>query len=365
MKTGRTLPSIAGLALMTTIATGAAAATPMTFEVVTQGHPPSGAGVSAAIYAVGDITEGTAARFEQAIARGGVTDAVVYFDSGGGVVLESVRLGQIIRKLSFATSVDRQGGPSTTAKAMCASACVYAYAGGIARYLDDAKGRLGVHQYAFGPGEAQTVASGVNEDIKIAQLLGSVIVAHLHQMGISSALYVAAAMTDSKKMLWMTKAEASTFDLVNDGILAPTADIRLTDAGKPYLRITQIADRGETHVSITCDAGRITFGADATGDGASLRRVLSQAVRNHVVIDGRTVYTAPGKIGLKDIEEGVASAHDLTPASLDAIDAAETLGMSVDGIGGRWSRSIAVSTLRDRIAYYTRICRPSSMGATP
>lgn len=329
-----------------------ALADPMNFEVVKQDAERPGAAVSAAIYAHGDITEDTARRFDEVVERERIGNAVVYFDSSGGLVVESIRLGQAIRKHGYATSVEKIG--SGSGKAMCASACVYAYAGGVARYLDDDQGRLGVHQYYAAKPVGQTVAK---DDLKVAQLLGSVIVAHLQQMGISSALYVAAAMTDSSKMLWMGRMQAESFDLVNNGELPPSADIRLTDDGKPYLQITQIADKGETRVLISCDANGITLSSGATGDRESLMRVRGQAVRNALEIDGRSVYPADGQGGMTDEGAGGVQTHRaIDAATLAEVDRAGTIGFSVDGISGRWTREIDVASLRDKIGYYTRTC---------
>lgn len=330
----------------------AAMAKPMEFEIVEQRYHAGGDGITAAIFAYGDITEDTAKRFDELVESNRIKDAVVYFDSTGGLVVESIRLGQSIRRHSFGTSVQKL---NSSAMAMCASACVYAYAGGVARYLDDDRGRIGVHQYyAARKDGAPTVDK---DDLKVAQLLGSVIVAHLQQMGVSSALYVAAAMTDSGSMLWMGRKEGESFDLVNNGELPPSADIRLTDDGKPYLQITQVADKGETRVVISCDASGITLASGATGDPLTLRLMRGQAVRNALEIDGRPFYPAEGQAGMTDVGDGgVQTDRRIDAATLAEVDKAGTLGFSVEGISGSWKREIDVVGLREKIAYYTRTC---------
>jgi hypothetical protein len=345
----------AAMAVAMTVATHAHAAPtrPMTFEIVEQGRTADG--VTAAIYASGDITDGTAKRFEDMVGRNHITQAMVSFDSGGGLVVESVRLGQLIRRLGFGTSVQRAvalGGSAE--KAYCASACVYAYAGGVARYLDDAAGRLGVHQYY---GSAARDAGDSGNDLKVSQLMGSVIVAHLHQMGVSSALYVAAAITDSRTMLWLDRKEAEDFDLVNNGEMPPEAEIMLTDDGHPYLEISQVADRGRTTIAISCTRDGISVIGGATGDRDALRRVRSQAVRSNFEIDGVAVRPGTARTEIGDLGGRGLESDSLDATSLARVNKAGSIGFSIDDISGRWRRSIDVHTLRDKIAYYTRTCR--------
>lgn len=362
---GSTMTGMLAAAIALTAAVPSVAlAKPMQFQIVEQKSRDADAGSSAAIFASGDIDEGAANRLEALVEREGIKEGVVYFDSSGGLVVESIRLGQYIRKHGLGTSVQKMSAGA--GRAMCASACVYAYAGGVARYLDDAEGRIGVHQYyAAKPVSASTGATALpktppatdKDDLKIAQLLGSVIVAHLQQMGISSALYVAAAMTDSGDMLWMDRKDAESFDLVNNGELPPKAEIRLTEDGHPYLLISQVADKGVTRVTISCDSQGITLAGGATGDVALLRQMRGQAVRNALEIDGMPVYSAVGQEGMVEPSATqVETRRTIDNAMLTRVDSARTLGFSVDGIGGRWSREIEVGGLRDSITYYTRTC---------
>lgn len=339
----------------------AAAAAPMTFTVVHQSNGGRSSG-DASVYASGDIVEGSAAAFEDEVERQGIRAAVVYFDSGGGGVVESVKLGQVIRRLGFGTSVERRAyDGAAQQRGMCASACVYAYAGGVARYLDDARGRLGVHQYAFAPDSAALRSEpDAATDIRVAQLLGSVIVSHLQQMGVDPALYVAAAVTDSTRMLWMDARQAHVYDLVNDGVLPPRADILLEDDGTPYLQISQIADRGETRVTLRCAHPGVEVSGAASGDGSVLARIRSQAVGNHIEIDGRSAHAAKGNDGMRDAGDGVEISHALGANAVPALAAASSIGFSVDDIGGSWGRCIDVAGLRERIAYYVRVCRPDA-----
>lgn len=342
------------LAAAAMTAAGTAASSPMTFQVVEQ--RTTDAGLTASIYATGEIVDGTTRQFEELVASRRIDQAMVSFDSAGGLVVESVQLGQSIRRLGFGTSVQRAvtlGG--VTGRAQCASACVYAYVGGVARYLDDGAGRLGVHQYY---GSTTKTPESAKDDLKVAQLMGSVIVAHLTQMGVSSALYVAAAMTDSGDMLWLGRKDAEAFDLVNNGELAPKAEIRLTDDGHPYLVISQIADRGRTTIAISCEGRAVTLTGAATGDGEALQRVRSQAIRSQFEINGATLETMGGGDVGDFGGKGIETTGRIDATALGRMDKAGTLGFSIDDLSGKWRRQIDVHALRDKIAYYTRTCHP-------
>lgn len=322
---------------------------PMTFTVAATDGPET------SIYASGDIVEGSAKRLEDLVRDRSIRNAVIHFDSTGGLVVESVRMGQAIRRLGLSTDVSPdRAGRFAGRKAMCASACVYAYAGGVARYMNDENGRLGVHQYY-----ARTDKAPAPDDLKVAQLLSSVIVAHLQEMGISTSLYVAAAMTDSGDMLWLDSAESAAFDLVNEGVLPAKANIRITPEGRPYLVISQIADRGETRFSISCHGGSAKIVGDVTGDTNALGRIRDQAVRSYLEIDGRTAYPEPGGTGVRQEGDALLAERSITHSSLDAIAGADSIGIGVDEMSGQWRRTIDIRPVREEVAYYLGTCRNS------
>ncbi len=103
------------------------------------------------IRAVGDIETYTAAQFRHfvdayALQGQGLT---VVFDSPGGDVIAGLRLGRAIRDLSFNTQVGfpqrLPRGGYTIRPGDCASACTFAFLGGIERYAEDQV--IGVHRF--------------------------------------------------------------------------------------------------------------------------------------------------------------------------------------------------------------------------
>ena len=110
------------------------------------------------IVAEGEITDDTANRLDQfvhTIPVGSEWRRLLWLNSPGGMVLSSLKLGEKIRELGLETYVgglyDSSG--QLIARSKCASACVYAFAGGTKRLLDPSGGEIAVHQF-FGGNES-------------------------------------------------------------------------------------------------------------------------------------------------------------------------------------------------------------------
>ena len=102
------------------------------------------------IYATGEITAGTGAKFEELVRKNAIKPgAVVIFNSPGGSVAEALELGRAIRASGFNTDVegktrDKKGNVTGPAGA-CFSACTLAFLGGVERFVSD-DAFFGVHQ---------------------------------------------------------------------------------------------------------------------------------------------------------------------------------------------------------------------------
>lgn len=80
----------------------------------------------------------------------------VCFDSPGGDMYGAFQLGELIRATGLDTCVERGYPPATgqgpAVPAVCASACVFAFAGGVHRMIGPGA-VIGVHQFSAGRGE--------------------------------------------------------------------------------------------------------------------------------------------------------------------------------------------------------------------
>src|SRR5262249_13651445 len=93
----------------------------------------------------------------------------------------------------------------------CASACVFVYAGGTARY-DIAGSRLGVHRFTTrGPGGGGPVAD--------TQRVTGLVLAYLKRMGVSSSLVAGTSRTSASR--WLEAKQASGMNLVTASARSP------------------------------------------------------------------------------------------------------------------------------------------------
>jgi hypothetical protein len=112
------------------------------------------------IQAFGEITEETPKAFEAFLDTTKSAPGVVRFDSPGGNLIGGITLGEVIRARGFATEVGSSKFndylvPGGTTKiysqepGTCASACAYAFLGGVERSFDS-DSHLGFHRFYIG-----------------------------------------------------------------------------------------------------------------------------------------------------------------------------------------------------------------------
>jgi hypothetical protein len=110
-------------------------------------------GAARIILAWGGIGEGDARRFAAALNRAGPIYEVQFF-SPGGLLDEGLKIGYTVRARALATRIPRG--------ARCASACNFAFMGGVVRSIDEGA-RFEVHMFATGDEIAQEVRRDVQD----------------------------------------------------------------------------------------------------------------------------------------------------------------------------------------------------------
>ena len=129
---------------------------------------------------------------------------VVLLASPGGDLGQSVIMGELIRARGLSTAVGAIDSAGQIRPGSCASACVFAYAGGTARY-DIGGSRLGVHRF--------TTRGGTSGDpVADTQRTTGLVLSYLKRMGISAALVE--AMSATSDIRWLDAQEASSMNLV-------------------------------------------------------------------------------------------------------------------------------------------------------
>jgi hypothetical protein len=101
----------------------------------------------------GGIGDGDAQRFAQALNAAGAIDDVEFF-SPGGLLDEGLSMGYEVRRRSLATRIP--------AGARCASACNFAFMGGVVRSIDQGA-RFEVHMFATGEEVTREIRHDVDD----------------------------------------------------------------------------------------------------------------------------------------------------------------------------------------------------------
>lgn len=219
------------------------------------------------LYATGPIDGDAGSRLKTFVSSNGIAPGtVIALSSSGGSVLGGMLLGEAIRDLKLHTNVFRYHGASTyrgedglaapitfdkNESTDCASACVYAYLGGVQRHLY-AGSRLGIHQFYF----PDTERSGSAND---AQVLSAAIVAHLSKMGVNPTLFSATALFGKDQMRYLTRHEAEDFNLINNGV-KPKVRYQVSK-GRPYPELLQESNEGAYRLGLLCNGTEVYIGA--------------------------------------------------------------------------------------------------------
>ncbi|HYG26433.1 MAG TPA: hypothetical protein VD906_05965 [Caulobacteraceae bacterium] len=183
--------------LLVVLIASTSSAAAMTFKMTSGGE----CGTRTCMSGSGEIGDHTANDFAAFIKANNIRPgALLVLDSPGGNLTQGLALGGKIRRAGVSTTVQVPGGA-------CASACVYAFLGGVERTV--AKGaKLGVHQ-VYGRGGA-SVALQVSD----TQLLLSLVATHIRRMGASMDVFTLALGTPPESMYWMSSSELSRFAVV-------------------------------------------------------------------------------------------------------------------------------------------------------
>jgi hypothetical protein len=174
---------------------------------ITAVAPPEAGGDRWMIYLDGMFDAAAATRLAGLLAQERITRADVYFNSPGGSLLAAMAVGRLIRGRGFDTQVGRRSAhPRQAAAAVCYSACPFAYAGGVRRFLE-AESVLGVHEAANRVPVPDESAFQRLVDFQATQYLG--------EMGVSPALLVLMRSAPHDGMRLLDREEAVGLGLVN------------------------------------------------------------------------------------------------------------------------------------------------------
>lgn len=133
--------------------------------------------------------------------------------SHGGSLIGGIKLGELIRKRQFSTTVGRtvRGDPDNKyyhvkADGVCVSACAIAFIGGVERSADEKV--LGIHQFyqeASLTNPSEKVFNAL--DMSNQQVISAILIDYAFRMGVDPRFIAMASATPPNSMYYLTKEE--------------------------------------------------------------------------------------------------------------------------------------------------------------
>lgn len=193
---------------------------------------------SAWIIATGKIGPETPDRFRAFLASEHYQTAQIVFNSPGGNLAGGVELGRIIRQAGLTAHIGRTerlfssyGKPCVNSEdivtsGICASACAYAFLGGLNRFVNSpyypgSGNLLGFHQF-YGSSERgsdmltpEQVEEIETTSFSVAQAITGKIVLYAVEMGVDPRIVAFASATPSNDLYYPTAAEIEEFSIAS------------------------------------------------------------------------------------------------------------------------------------------------------
>jgi hypothetical protein len=147
-------------------------------------------------------------RLSALVAKKGITEADVYFNSPGGSLIAGMAIGRLLRQRGFDAHVGkRTQDVREQVGGVCYSACPFAYAGGVRRHLRP-DSVLGVHRAAN--------RVPLPEEGAFERLVSQQATEYLLAMGVSPELFKIMSQVPHDVIRGLTRGEAERLMLVNE-----------------------------------------------------------------------------------------------------------------------------------------------------
>ncbi len=309
----------------------------------------------AEIYASGDITQGTAVKFVNFIKQNNIGVATVYFDSYGGSLMEGIALGEIIREMGYDTSI---GTTQNRLSGICASACAYAFAGGVARYIYDDRQRLGLHQFYS--------TKGIQGNISATQNTAALVAKHFSDMGVDDEAFILASSTHSTTMKWLSKEEARKINFANNGKNETTAEIKLMTKPKmeqkPYLKIEQVRAEGTGKLLFYCLNNTMYLQGAIITNTDSAGRHGNNVKRNYFELNDGLFLEREGSDSLRIKNDTLWLKRKLYGEDINRILRSNVMNMWIENGGVmRWGLQVDTYPVKEKMTKFLRSCAVPNM----
>ncbi|QNA84873.1 hypothetical protein G4G27_13355 [Sphingomonas sp. So64.6b] len=325
----------------------------MTFSIITDPYfrraEADTLGDTVPVLAAGDIDAKSVTRLRAFVAREKLKSATIYFDSPGGLLTEGMELGRAIRELGFNTNVGRPGG-----EAICASACTDAYAGGVARFLNDRSGRLGIHQFHSGVRPTRDTEAAV-------QMISAVNIDYLAEMGVDPQLFSLASAIDAEDIGWLQPEIALQLGLANNGARPAIAEIH-TSKMRPYLLLQQEHHDMIGRAIFFCLGGKLSIGLSLITTPETARAWTAGTTLSYVELDGKLALPGADAEASSDL---VSFSRALTPDMANQLLTTETLAIRVqDRASSPHGQTIDLRSGHETMRDFFGQCLPGGLPAS-
>lgn len=311
------------------------------------------------IYAQGQIQKGDTKKLERFLASHNLSHAVISFSSNGGNLYASLRLGRKIRELNLDTTIGTfKDGHYEKNEGECLSACVYAYAGGVNRYLTSEKPQLGVHQFYF----QESVESSIEpeEALSDAQVVASGLVYHLTKMGVDPNLFSITAQANKDGMLYLNADQASKFKLVNNGIGLTKSQIKMVK-DRAYLTVEREQSGLKGKIVLVCWPEEKVMETYLITNPADSKKKREWMTGFWLSIDNKDVYSKTGVTkddkDVRQMKSAVIFRQPLTAELYDQLLAGNEFKALIgnDGLLGIYT-TIDLTSARSQLKMYRESC---------
>lgn len=174
------------------------------------------------VQASGEITPESSNDFKKFISSLEYSPGLIRLNSPGGSLAGGISLGIAIRNAQFDTEVGNAYHPAEIndlelkdrSPGVCASACAYAFLGGISRYLDE-DAKLGFHQFYDNKAlEAPSAKLFSGKDLDDTQRIMAAVILYIIQMGVDPKVVIVAANASPNDMRWIDSELAQKLGVV-------------------------------------------------------------------------------------------------------------------------------------------------------
>lgn len=303
------------------------------------------------VYATGEINENSGEMFDGFIKQYKIQRAIVFFNSGGGSLSGAIELGKVIRRLGFDTGIASFKDGATKYEGICASACVYAFAGGVSRYYSAGETKLGLHQFY----SKDNVITN-----KTSQEVSGYLVAYLQSMGLDALAFSASTQAGPEEMLWLSADDATKLKFSNNGERATTSELKLND-NMTYLKIEQERSEATGRFIFNCLNKQIFLFGGMVTDPENSKVKFDWATKSYFTFDKNPIQMERKE----DNPEGVRVSgsvvwvgRKLSQKEVRKLLASDSLGTWVASDGFMSYGALAtISDVKSSIVSYFRNCQ--------